>query len=271
MSTILSDAQNRDLSHPETEASWVDWPTQYALFDDPVDHFTRDIAPLDTMFVPQHPQHYFNVGQSAFRCIKLALFAARVRNVVSILDLPCGHGRVQRVLRAAFPDAHITACDIDRDGVDYCAREFNASPAYSTENPKLIPVRERFDLIWCGSLLTHLDRNAWPGFLRFFEDHLSQSGVCVFTVHGRHCVEALRSKKLTYGLADVPRILEAYDRDGFGYQNYPGHTLQNYGITLSSPAWVMNQILEHTRLRVVMYTEKDWDNHQDVVACVRGH
>jgi SAM-dependent methyltransferase len=242
----------------------------YSLFETPIRGVPAEIAPNDTMFVPHWPEHYHNVGQSAFRCIKLALLAASKKEIGKILDLPCGHGRVQRVLRAAFPEAHITACDIDRDGVDYCARTFAATPVYSAENPRLIPLDDRFDLIWCGSLLTHLDREAWPPFLRFFQARLNPGGVCIFTVHGRHSVGALRRGKLTYGLADVPEILEEYDRDGFGYQKYPSHTLSNYGISLSSPSWVINHLLEHTELRLTLYTEKAWDNHQDVVACVRA-
>jgi SAM-dependent methyltransferase len=246
-----------------------DWRKLHALFQEPVRGVSTDIATNDTMFVSDKGDHYMGVGQSALRCIKLALLAAGKESIQRILDLPCGHGRVLRVLHAAFPDAQITACDLDRDGVDFCARTFGAAPVYSEENPKFIRISDHFDLIWCGSLLTHVDRYVWPKFLRFFESRLAPGGLCVFTVHGRHSVRSMRSGKLTYSLSDVPRILDEFDRDGFGYQKYPTHTLQNYGISLSSPSWVMNQILEHTDLRVAMYTETGWDNHQDVVACVR--
>ncbi len=245
------------------------WDRLRELFEERISDFSTEVAPKDTMYVPHWPDHYFNVGHSAFRCIKLAMLAAGIETPTAILDLPCGHGRVQRLLRSAFPHAHITACDIDRDGVDFCARTFGAVPVYSEENPKFIPVRESYDLIWCGSLLTHLERDAWPGFLRFFEARLAPGGVAVFTVHGRHSVDSLRRGKFTYGLGDVPKILEEYDRDGFAYQGYPAHVLQNYGISLSSPSWVMNQVLEHTSLKLMMYTERSWDNHQDVVACMR--
>ena len=43
-----------------------------------------------------------------------------------ILDMPCGHGRVTRVLRARFPDAAITVCDIDRDGAGFASDRFGA-------------------------------------------------------------------------------------------------------------------------------------------------
>lgn len=247
----------------------IEWPAYHSLFDEPIANVCKDIGKGDTMFVPKGEEHYFSVGQSAFRCIKLALLAAEKRSVRNILDIPCGHGRVQRVLRAVFPGVPITACDLDRDGVNYCAGAFGATPVYSEENPKDIPIREQYDLIWCGSLLTHLDRHAWQGFLRFFEARLAPGGVCVFTVHGRRSVDWLRNGTHTYDLARVPDLLNEYDRDGFGYQRYPAHTLPNYGVSIASPSWVMNQLLTHTTLRLVTYIEHGWDNHQDVIGCVR--
>ncbi|MGG5887557.1 methyltransferase [Falsiroseomonas sp. HC035] len=45
-----------------------------------------------------------------------------------ILDLPCGFGRVTRVLRVRFPHASITACDLDREGVEFARRSSRAMP-----------------------------------------------------------------------------------------------------------------------------------------------
>ena len=81
-----------------------------------------------------------------------------------ILDLPCGHGRVMRWLRATFPKASLTACDIDGDGVSFCAETFGARPALSSTDPEDL-VLGTFDLIWCGSLLTHLRPGDWDRWL----------------------------------------------------------------------------------------------------------
>ena len=229
----------------------------------------QEISPNDTMFVPQARAHYFMQGQSALHCVRVAMQAAGLANVRTVLDLPCGHGRVLRWLRKTFPNAVITACDLDRDGVDFCAQAFGAIPVYSAENPEAIPLWGPFDLIWCGSLLTHLDQHRWPAFLAFFHSTLSTGGLLVFTVHGRPSVHWLRTGHTDYLLPDVPAILRAYDGSGFAYQGYRAHTHSNYGISLSSPAWVMGQIMRQPGLRLVHYAERGWDNHQDVVACVR--
>jgi SAM-dependent methyltransferase len=242
---------------------------QADLEQKPADILT-DISPNDTMFTPNWEQHYFAVGMSALRCIRLAMLAAGKVDVQTILDLPCGHGRVQRTLRAAFPHARITGCDLDQDGVDFCASRFRAVPIYSAERPHDIPLSDQFDLIWCGSLFTHFDQRLWEEFLDFFQATLCPGGLLVFTVHGRESVHWVRSGKFTYHLADPAAILRDYDRCGFGYQDYTAHTHRNYGISLSSPSWVTQLLAKRPRLRVVNYTEKGLDNHQDVVACVRA-
>ena len=55
---------------------------------------------------------YFAVGRSALECVLTALLHSRLPIATSILDFGCGHGRVARDLRAAFPDAAITFSDV---------------------------------------------------------------------------------------------------------------------------------------------------------------
>ncbi len=160
---------------------------------------------------------YLSTGQWWLRRVRLALLAAGKGTADRILDLPCGHGRFMRGLRAEFPQARITACDIDRDGVDFCAATFDAAPVYGNVNPEEIDLKRRFDLIWCGSLLTHLDEDGWSGFLRLFEDHLDPGGVLMFTTLGRFVLGAMDED--SYGLTDEQResIRQSYSNSGFGY------------------------------------------------------
>jgi len=236
-------------------------------FDDP-EGVSTEIPENERMYAG-YREHYFSVGRSALSAIRLAMATAGISGANRILDLPCGHGRVLRWLRAAFPQATLTACDILTDGVDYCAKAFAATPVYSVANPAEISLQSEFDLIWCGSLFTHLDEDVWRQFLNLFQKKLAPRGLVIFTTHGRHVRKRLRGDEDRYGLApaNVAHVLESYERSGFGYADYHGQ--RGYGISLSSPSWVCTEIERRPGLRLVIYTERGWDNHQDVVALIR--
>ena len=211
--------------------------------------------------------HYFGVGKSALHCIESAITAAgKSRNSVHrILDLPCGHGRVMRCLKAAFPEAQITACDLNKGAVDFCAQTFAARPVYSNVDVSRIPLTEKYDLIWSGSLLTHLRAGACADFIRLWNGLVNPGGLIVFTLHGRWVERSLATGRYLYGLkdADVRSLLQEYYQTGFGYADYPGAS--GYGISLSSPAYVLSQLVALPDLKLISFHEKGWDNHQDVV------
>jgi SAM-dependent methyltransferase len=174
---------------------------------------------------------------------------------------------VLRALKAAFPHARLTACDLDRDAVDFCARTFGAAPVYSHEDPAQIRIDDRFDLIWCCSLLTHVDAPRWPGFLDLFTSLLTPGGVLVFTTHGRSVAADWRAGKHDGLTADLAQgLLEDYDRSGFGYRDYPGWT--EYGLSCSRPSWVCERVERTAGLALLGYTERGW-SRQDTVACIR--
>src|SRR5690349_8568241 len=110
----------------------------------------EEISPHDEMYGGD-PERYFKVGQSAIDFIQPALRATGLPAPERILDLPCGHGRVLRFLKAVFPNAELVACDINRDGVDFCAETFGARPVYSVDDARRVELPGTFDLIWCGS------------------------------------------------------------------------------------------------------------------------
>ena len=65
-----------------------------------------------------HDRHYLSVGFSAVNIIVKALLTNLRRPPRSVLDFPCGSGRVTRHLRAMFPEAKIGACDLYNNHVN---------------------------------------------------------------------------------------------------------------------------------------------------------
>ncbi len=226
------------------------------------------IAPRDEMYVGDG-EHYFSVGLSAIASVDACITAAGAASPRRILDMPCGHGRVLRFLRARFPDAATVACDLDADGVAFCTGRFGAEGVRSSADLSAVALPAAgFDLIWCGSLVTHLDAEANAELLGLFARSLAPGGVAVVTTHGRLVAERLRAGESTYQLERraVPGMVEDYDATGFGYAGYPWSP--GYGVSISSRAWIA-AAAERAGLREVHFSERGWDDHQDVVALVR--
>jgi SAM-dependent methyltransferase len=212
--------------------------------------------------------HYFGVGLSAVRCIDEAVRAAGLEDVRQVLDLPCGHGRVLRFLVHRLPRAEFTACELDREAVDFCVRHFRARPAYSSTDLDALDLGRRFDLIWCGSLLTHLAPSPSLALLRLLRRHLTPGGLALFTTHGDFVSRRLPTKDFDYGLTDeqIERITRDYARAGEAYTDYPDRA--SYGVSLTSPACVRARVREVGGLREVYFRERGWDEHQDVYGFV---
>jgi SAM-dependent methyltransferase len=226
------------------------------------------ISPDDGMYKGDGG-HYFRVGLSAIKCIDSALTAAGIEQPQKILDLPCGHGRVLRFLRHRFPQAAITACDLETDGVDFCTETFQVSGVYSKMDLSSLSLGTHFDLIWCGSLLTHLDQRRIVALLEFFQCQLTVGGLLIFTAAGDRVADWMLSGEFGYGIAKsaIPLITSAYRDSGYAYTDYA--YMPDYGISLTSPEWLRKCVKQVGSLREVYYAEHGWDNHQDVYGFVK--
>lgn len=124
-----------------------------------------------------HVDHYFSVGADGLRILVAALIQSLREPPQTILDFPSGSGRVTRHLRAFFPDARIFACDLYESHLDFCVREFGAESIVSKENFDEIDFGLRFDVIFCGSLLTHLPEDLFRSVFRLISRSLTNRGV----------------------------------------------------------------------------------------------
>jgi SAM-dependent methyltransferase len=213
--------------------------------------------------------HYFKVGLSAISCIDEAIEGAGLKTVHTLLDLPCGSGRVLRFLAERFPEAEITACELERGPVEFCVQAFGARPAYSSLNLEEVSLGKKFDLIWCGSLVTHLNEAGITALLRLFQRHLEAGGLMIFTTHGDVVTRRLPARDFDYGLTpkQIDGIVSHYPTTGYGFADYPGE--KDYGVSLTSPEWIRARVRELGGLREVYFRERGWDNHQDVFGFVR--
>ena len=249
-------------------------PTRLELpADYPWPNVSTVISERDEMLSGTDTAHYLAVGVSAMASITRAISLNNTGHVTSILDMPCGHGRVTRVLRSAYPDADITVSDLDTDAVAFCAQTFNANPQPSQPDFRTLEFGRTFDVIWVGSLITHLPVDAVSAFLAFAVRHLSSKGVAVLSSHGPFVAARIQTSVMQgeqgYGTENgaAREMLAHYFKEGFGYADYPGidTAVQHYGISIISREWLTTHIKDAGG-NVLFYQDHGWDGHHDVVA-----
>lgn len=217
---------------------------------------------------------YFAAGLSAVACVDEALERAGELRVREVLDLPSGYGRELRFLALRFPEAKFTACDIQPKAADFCAATFGAASVHSRQNPSEVEFAGKFDLIWCGSLFTHLDAETILGFLRLFARSLNACGLLVFTTNGNYVAEKMRREGATYDLCpeDVPPLVSSYEREGYAYCDYQRglgyfnfHPKKSgYGVSITSPDLIRRLAREAGELEEIYFKPRGWCEHQDV-------
>ena len=226
----------------------------------------RRIHPDDLMW-KSGPDWYFSVGESGLKAVKHAISASWLTNVSRVLDLPCGHGRVARFLRHGFPDAEMFFCDIDRSGAEFCADVFHGTAIISKPELSDVALPDRLDVIWVGSLFTHVDRDRTARWLAYLSRHLAPHGVLVATFHGAFSAANNERLPLIESRA-FSKILNGYRTVGYGYAPYPGD--DGYGVSLSTASAIMNIAAEIPGIRIVGYQERGWANNHDVLALTKN-
>jgi SAM-dependent methyltransferase len=228
---------------------------------------SRQIADHDAMFVGDTVEKYLMVGRSAIEIIALAMIAARKPDVASVLDLPCGAGRVTRHLRAFFPDADLFVSDLDRLGEHFCAETFGAHSIEASVDFSS-PLGRQFDLIFCGSLLTHLPERRFVEAVDWFVAALAPDALLVLSLHGRRADHAERAVR-SIDPAKWQRVREAAYAGGFGFVETERLDGAVYGYSLTAPSWVTRIAERRPLLRIVSYQEAAWNDHQDAIVLQR--
>lgn len=225
--------------------------------------------PRDGMF-KGNMAHYLSCGRDALFNIALARTSANVGAPTNILDFACGFGRVARHLRSAFPDAAFTFTDVMPDASAFCAATFSgADKPINKDFSAYAPGRE-FDLIWVGSLFTHLTEAKSKALIGLLLELTARNGVIVFTSHGRYVRERRKNETWPYAIdaAQYDAMIDQCHSTGYGFTGYNGSA--DYGISLASLGWWERLLGNIGHAEIVMLRERGWDRHQDVIAVKRS-
>jgi SAM-dependent methyltransferase len=228
----------------------------------------RKVAVDDGMYRCNDRQ-YFEVGADALRLIRQALAVAALSTgqIQRVLDYGCGFGRVLRWLQAAFPLAQIIAADINRAAVGAVQSIFGVD-AFVLDASLKEEIGREFDLIWVGSLATHLPENQVRAVFVRLASLLSAHGLIVASVCGPYVLDRLSRREKTYGLDDagIARLITGYQNTGYGFSSYPNQS--SYGISVCRTSKLV-LLIEHAGLQTVFFEGRGWVRHQDCVAMVK--
>jgi SAM-dependent methyltransferase len=220
---------------------------------------------------------YYTTGRTTIRRVRQAMLQTRKTDLHRILDFGSGYGRILRQFKAAFPDARLAACDILPEAVDFCAETFGAEPIYAADDPGATQVEGEFDLIWLGSLFTHLSAARWHSLLDLLERALEVDGLLMFTTQGRFIRNQIADRAWldAYGKPiwenwdvteeQLDRVVSDYDETGFGYLEW-GALDRQYGTSIATPAWALAQLQARPGFEILTYWERGWPP-QDLVVC----
>lgn len=228
------------------------------------------VDPQDGMYQDWGGTYYLSAGLTGVRCVERAVETALGGKAVrSILDFPSGYGRVLRFLRVAFPKAKILASDIHAEALAFCRRVFGVDTALSNEDFSRMELGRTFDLIWCGSLITHIDEAASLALLQFFHRHLSGGGLCLFSAHGRDTVRRLAENVFSYGLSEPAQqeVLCGYRDAGYGFADY--HDRRGYGISAVTRERMLAIAQSAGPWEAALYEEQGWDASQDLYGFIK--
>ena len=233
----------------------------------------KTIAPDDEMRSSWDltPEIYDFGGRTALKICLQAQTMAGAGQPSRVLDFPSGHGRAMRYFRAAWPNATIFAGDINKPGLEFCKSQFGAETFETFVDIGKTELPKDVDLIWCGSLLTHLDERRSKQLIHKFLDALAPNGLCLFTTHDRFYSRyvQIETPVMERGLWDD--IMRDYYRTGYGYAVYPGYEEIEYGLSMISPGWIFEQLHSRDDVTTLFHSEKAWHGQHNVTAVQKKH
>lgn len=185
--------QNLPLEYPitpETNQRIAEFKHEYGVTFPFYQGINRD----DIMFLysllhigdyPLSYHSYLSTGLNGFNLIQRILRSANDHVEVkgNILDFASGYGRVTRFLAGYYNPQQIYTSDIKPAAVDYQVKHMGVHGFYSDYDPFMLKVNEKFEVIFVGSLFSHLNRELYKNWLVQLMAMAEPEGLLIFSVH----------------------------------------------------------------------------------------
>lgn len=200
-------------------------------------------------------ENYFSGGRNSalkFRKILVDDLGVDINEGRTFLEFASGYGCVTRHLLKVLPELRLTASDIHPEANSFLEMNLGCETVQSFPVPEDYPDR-KYDLVFALSFFSHMPRTTWSRWLRVLVANLTINGFLIFTTHGLGSRPLMNSPEL--------------DEDGFWFQKHSEQDdLQTteYGTTITSPSFVLNEIGKIEGCRLFMLKTEFWWGHQDL-------
>lgn len=190
-------ARAPDLSFDDLDPRYRAFIADYiGLYGLDADAFCRPLPGADEMFFKAIlPNYEQDASIAAFKFTEATLrHYDTVRQIVdgafggfeklgSFLDFASGYGRLTRIMLQKLRPDQIHVADIYKDAVDWQRQAFGVAGTYSTPDPAELRHQARHDLVFVGSLFSHLPADLFHRWLATLHGLLKPGGVLAFSVH----------------------------------------------------------------------------------------
>ncbi len=134
----------------------------------------------------QSEDTYFTSGLTDIRFFVDSIKKCRPELLTNIdlLEFGCGHGRISRHVRNFLGVKNLAVSDVWDNGVEFCSKEFAATPFVITEGNPISKIGKKFDVIISYSVFSHLEPISFESTLSELSEVLDDGGLLLFSVKG---------------------------------------------------------------------------------------
>ena len=141
----------------------------------------------------------------------------------------------------------------------------DATPFYSDYDLDKVTLPKDVDLIWCGSLVTHLKLHQCEQLFDMLVDALAPNGVAGITWCSRGMDYAHDHVFKTIDDDSMSSIRSQVAESGAGYAPYPWWPNDSYGMTFVTLAWLQKLVYRRNDAFILSFSEKSWHGTQDTL------
>ena len=143
--------------------------------------------------------------------------------LTKVLDLGCAAGRMLRHYPYFEGKSELWGCDINAHHIDWCQQHLSPPFLFATTTtaPHLPFEDNSFDLVYCGSVFTHISDLSDAWFLEI-RRILRRGGYAFLTIHDKHTLDLMLKKYIHMDrFHDIANYIKNFDeRTGVSKKDY---------------------------------------------------